>query len=201
MRPRFVTLLACLMFTVLVRPRRYTVQLSPACLLSHAATCVSARGCEFADSAVLMEHVAAWRSKLDRCAGFLIFLWALATLVVSVALGVGIGFLAWTGGSRLWRRLHYWDRMVRGRLVKHSGKYSQIVNIHNLSHCKRLRLCISHITSAWRSFRSSCRTLPSMSFGPLRYRAHFASCFCRLPAAENMGTHTCTFCGGQRHMN
>ena len=29
-----------------------------------------------------------------------------------VAANVGLGVLAWMGGSRLWRRLHYWDRMV-----------------------------------------------------------------------------------------
>ena len=41
------------------------------------------------------------------------FLWALATLVICASLAIGVGFLAWTGGTRLWRRLHYWDRMVR----------------------------------------------------------------------------------------
>jgi hypothetical protein len=54
-------------------------------------------------------------------AGFLIFLWALATLVICAALGVGVGLAAWTGGLWLWRRLHYWDRMVRAIQERHAS--------------------------------------------------------------------------------
>ena len=46
-------------------------------------------------------------------AGFIIFLWLLATLAVSAAVAVVASVAAWTGGVWLWRRLHYWDRMVR----------------------------------------------------------------------------------------
>ena len=51
--------------------------------------------------------------KQHKCAGFLIFLWALIILSITLAANVGLGLLAWMAGSYLWRRLHYWDRMVR----------------------------------------------------------------------------------------